>query len=415
MKSIRYTFLSCLLFIVAISISAQRHSYLTNGPIQEDIPFITAETFSFYIVPLRQDGFPDGVKIRWKDGQGNTSEWQEFHQDEHADRGRYVSQLSFANKREWVGFELEMPQSGPINLYFFDPGITENTNTGSEGEALEPALCFQPEVQLRNDWCPAGNCPKDNTPSITTVTHLIVHHSAGVNQANDWAAIVRTIWDFHVNGNGWDDIGYNYLVDPNGVVYEGRGNNVRGAHFCGNNTNTMGFCMLGNFTTQVPTLAARESLSKMLAWKCQQNDIDPLAASFHAPSNLNLNNLSGHREGCNTVCPGQAFFDLFGTFRQAVATELADCETSSVTDLEPEWGRNVKIFPNPGSGPVRITGLPNQANLQLYTATGELIIQSSADKVTNVEAMLESAAAGTYLLRVEANESAIMRKLVRVQ
>ncbi|MFN7929681.1 MAG: hypothetical protein U0Y68_17395 [Blastocatellia bacterium] len=52
--------------------------------------------------------------------------------------------------------------------------------------------------------------------------HLLVHHTANANTATDWAAVVRAIWSFHIFTNGWSDIGYNYLIDPN-VIYEGAG------------------------------------------------------------------------------------------------------------------------------------------------------------------------------------------------
>src|SRR5437016_1926200 len=80
---------------------------------------------------------------------------------------------------------------------------------------------------------------------------------AGGNAATDWAAVVRSIWVLHVQGNGWNDIGYNYLIDPNGVLYEGRGggDGVMGAHFSCVNSGTMGVALLGTFSV-VPAPAA---------------------------------------------------------------------------------------------------------------------------------------------------------------
>ncbi|MBK8668457.1 MAG: N-acetylmuramoyl-L-alanine amidase [Saprospiraceae bacterium] len=74
--------------------------------------------------------------------------------------------------------------------------------------------------------------------------------------------MVASIFDFHVNTNGWQDIGYNWLIDPNGVLYEGRGGgeNVRGAHMCGYNNNTLGVCVMGNFVSLIPSDTAIISL-----------------------------------------------------------------------------------------------------------------------------------------------------------
>lgn len=66
-------------------------------------------------------------------------------------------------------------------------------------------------------------CPAQDPPLYTTVTHLIVHHTAGANTAADWPSVLRSIWVLHVMGNGWNDIGYDYLIDPDGLPYEGRG------------------------------------------------------------------------------------------------------------------------------------------------------------------------------------------------
>ena len=91
---------------------------------------------------------------------------------------------------------------------------------------------------------------------------MVVHHSAGANEARDWAAVMRSIWVLHVAGNGWNDIGYNFLIDPNGVIYEGRagGDGVIGAHFSGVNTGTMGVSMVGTFSSQAPTGARTEAV-----------------------------------------------------------------------------------------------------------------------------------------------------------
>ena len=118
-------------------------------------------------------------------------------------------------------------QAEQLQAHFYDPGVTEKKAQSNE-EAIEirdPEFCPcpLPAYENRDDWCPDGSCPPNSSPDFTNVTHLIVHHSAGVNSAADWAAVVRSIWDFHVITRGWSDIGYNWLVAPTGVIYEGRG------------------------------------------------------------------------------------------------------------------------------------------------------------------------------------------------
>ena len=135
---------------------------------------------------------------------------------------------------------------------------------------------------------------------------------------SDWPALVRSIWNFHVFDRGWADIGYNYLIDPNGVIYEGRsgGDNVVGAHFSGVNAGTMAVALLGDFTNEPPTIEAINSLKRIIAWKCDQRDLDPTGRSLHAASQLDLNTISGHRDGPRpTECPGDAFYALLPAIR----------------------------------------------------------------------------------------------------
>jgi uncharacterized protein (TIGR03437 family) len=166
------------------------------------------------------------------------------------------------------------------------------------------------------------------------VTHLVVHHSAGGNQASNWAAVVRSIWVLHVNGNGWNDIGYNYLIDPNGVIYEGRagGDGVIGAHFSGVNTATMGVCMIGTYSTVPATEAAVQSLGRLLSWQAAKWKIDPSGQAVHAASGLTLNTISGHRDaGLSprasgaTECPGNALYGYLPEVRARVAREVPAC------------------------------------------------------------------------------------------
>lgn len=161
-----------------------------------------------------------------------------------------------------------------------------------------------------------------------------MHHSAGSNTSSDWAGTVRAIWDFHSRpetegGRGWGDVGYNYLIDPNGVIYEGRagGDNVIGAHFSCRNGGTMGVCLLGTFQTSPPSAAALESLKRLLAWKAAQRQFMPLEEAHHTGTGLTLARVCGHRdanpsypeEACSTTsCPGERLYGSLANIRTEV-------------------------------------------------------------------------------------------------
>ena len=119
--------------------------------------------------------------------------------------------------------------------------------------------------------------------SETTLKLAVVHHTAGTNAYTpaQAASIVRGIEVYHVKGNGWNDIGYNFLVDRYGTVYEGRGGgmtrNVIGAHALGFNTGTAGVALIGNFQNATPPPAMQTALVSLLSWRLDVAHIDPLS------------------------------------------------------------------------------------------------------------------------------------------
>jgi hypothetical protein len=271
--------------------------------------------------------------------------------DPHAeDESKNVySNLIFTDKdMRYFRLSVETNRSGrnklmqTLFLNFYNPGgeqpmpaslaatINNNTSTLRPDEVNNPQTCpcAMPLYSTRVEWnCPQGQGLASGVTVASSVTHLIVHHSAGGNTSGNWAAVVQSIWNQHVNSNGWSDIGYNWLIDPNGVLYEGRGggNNVIGAHFCGTNGATMGVCMMGTYTSVDITAAARAKLVEILGWKACNSNINPTGQSVHSGSGLNLFNISGHRDGCATECPGNTFYNTLPALRTAVASHLAAC------------------------------------------------------------------------------------------
>jgi uncharacterized protein YegP (UPF0339 family) len=199
----------------------------------------------------------------------------------------------------------------------------ELSTLGAQGQ------CFCPltTVCVRSCWCPNNQCPPPAQYTTTSPTHLIVHHSAGFTNYNDYNWVVAYYWDLHVNTNGWDDIGYNWLVDPNGVIYEGRGSGNRGAHFSCMNEATVGICLIGNYETHATTNAGLNALLEILTYESCQQGINPVQSSLHNCSQLVLKHVSGHldgnssTQGCpkGTACPGQNLYPLLDSLAQTVA------------------------------------------------------------------------------------------------
>ncbi|MDX6410888.1 MAG: hypothetical protein QOE91_404 [Gaiellaceae bacterium] len=175
----------------------------------------------------------------------------------------------------------------------------------------------------------------------------VVHHTAGTNTYTpaQAAAIVRGIEVYHVKGNGWNDIGYNFLVDRFGTVYEGRGGgtekNVIGAHSEGFNTGTFGVALIGNYAHATPPKAQRDALVTLLAWRLDVAHVDPLStvvytsggnAKFKSGKNVTLRAISGHRDTGPSECPGNGTYVLLpGIAKRVSLTGLPKLYTPTVS------------------------------------------------------------------------------------
>ena len=165
----------------------------------------------------------------------------------------------------------------------------------------------------------------------SSVQFAVVHHTAGSNSysPSQSAAIVRGIEIYHVQGNGWDDIGYNFLVDRYGQVFEGRfggvDKNVIGAHAEGFNTGSVGVAMIGTYGSSAPPTVARTALANLLAWRLDIAHVDPLGtltwtsggnARFPEGVPVTLRAVVGHRDTGFTSCPGAALYAQLGAIAQ---------------------------------------------------------------------------------------------------
>jgi hypothetical protein len=160
------------------------------------------------------------------------------------------------------------------------------------------------------------------------VHFLIVHHTASGNNygPSDSAAIVRGIYYFHTHVNLWCDIGYNFLIDQFGQIFEGRYGGVSqpviGAQAGGFNTGSSGIALIGTFDTVSPPLAMYLSLRSLTAWKAAIHGINPLGtvtvvagdfagALWPTGTQVTLPTIIGHRDLDATDCPGAgAYADL---------------------------------------------------------------------------------------------------------
>ena len=157
-------------------------------------------------------------------------------------------------------------------------------------------------------------------PEYQTVEHVVVHHTDTANFQEPLLAI-RSVYYYHAVTRGWGDVGYNYLIDFLGNVYEGRigGENVVGGHARPYNRGTCGIGLLGRFHGETVTPEMRAALVWLTAWAGRA--LDPLAAP--ALSDIpSLPTICGHRDVNPTTCPGETFYAEFPALRDAVGVVL---------------------------------------------------------------------------------------------
>jgi hypothetical protein len=205
----------------------------------------------------------------------------------------------------------------------------------ASAEAATPA----PAVITRSQWG-ADESLVSGTPSYdSAVKALFVHHTDTSNSysATQAYAQIRAIYAFHTKVRGWNDIGYNFLVDRFGRVFEGRRGSITaavvGAHTGGFNSQSLGVAVLGTFTTHAPSAAALNGLIGVLAWKAAQYGLDPRASTklisaggpytrHPAGAAVPVTVLSSHRDVGTTECPGDALYTDLPWLRRQVAARM---------------------------------------------------------------------------------------------
>jgi hypothetical protein len=228
-------------------------------------------------------------------------EWQEWtpveitwsEEDRHVGRlfveGTAVQVRNFAFM-EAVGVELMPTRRGSEDLLTRDLPFAEQSEL-----ALPNAVAPRSLVIPRSEW--GARNPAKICNGIVQPYRISVHHTASPsNDGPDPAARMRQMQAYHIDSNGWCDIGYHFVVSQSGLIYQGRSDERRpGAHVLNQNSGNVGISLIGNYSNASPPSAQVESLIEMLRWVSDTYDIP-----------LDRTNVKGHREwpGQSTSCPG---------------------------------------------------------------------------------------------------------------
>ena len=238
------------------------------------------------------------------------------------------------------GWQVRLAVSGraprDVKVSLVDPG--RSAADGAIGRspvwgASAEAAAARPTIVTRSQWG-ADESLRDGRPSYSdTITMGFVHHTDTSNSYTSAgaAAMVRSVYAFHTRSRGWSDIGYNFLVDKYGRVFEGRYGGVDrpviGAHTGGFNTDTFGVALLGNYSSYVPPAATMSAIQRTFAWKFSLHHVNPLGTSvltsrggskYPTGTKVRFHNVSGHRDAGQTACPGTQAYNRLPTIRSGV-------------------------------------------------------------------------------------------------
>jgi hypothetical protein len=190
-------------------------------------------------------------------------------------------------------------------------------------------------IKPRSAWGARWVDPSRVSSARGGVTRAIVHHTAGRNgySQSEVPGIIRGIQNWHIDGNGWTDIGYNVVIDRFGGVWEGRVGGldkaIVGAHAAGHNSGSVGVSVLGNYVSVTPEWASISALAKVIGWQAGIYGFNPQAWGA----------VIGHRDVGQTSCPGliQGYLPWIRTSAAQQAFPFTDIagntHASAITDL----------------------------------------------------------------------------------
>ncbi|HEV2108363.1 MAG TPA: SH3 domain-containing protein [Thermomicrobiales bacterium] len=299
-------------------------------------PYTFEANFPFYAAGAHWDGsvtFPVLIEMSFSlDGSSFSEPIYVGAAEEDAGRpdrsGRHFSDLAFTEAARFVRYRTLDGNGDPAQLAGFQITYIDASPGPSVdmvyAAALAPSVA-RPPVISRSDWGANESYRYDASGEIwpteyAPVEHVIIHHTETANFQDPLIAI-RSIYYYHAVTRGWGDIGYNYLVDFMGNVYEGRagGENVVGGHAYQYAEGSSGIGTIGNFSFQDTTPETQAGVVWITSYAAR--NLDPLAVK-NFKQIPGLPTICGHRDVNYSSCPGDYLYDDLPTIRQYAAAVI---------------------------------------------------------------------------------------------
>ncbi|MEO7555979.1 MAG: peptidoglycan recognition protein, partial [Acidimicrobiales bacterium] len=246
------------------------------------------------------------------------------------------AQRHWTTQPVWVGRADGILVTTPPGMAGLEVHLIRETTELKPAVAIDTASSHSaggsPPIHSRAEWDAAA--PVSAPEYAPAVRYAVVHHTVNSNDYSegDVPSMLRGIQAYHQQTNGWNDIGYNFLVDKFGRIWEARGGGydraVIGAHAGGFNTGSVGIAVLGRFDTAAPSDAAVDAVGSLVGWKLAKDGADPLGSvtvtvgqtdtvtRYPIGSTVTLPTVVGHGDLDATACPGSYLYERLGDVRQ---------------------------------------------------------------------------------------------------
>ena len=381
------------------------------------------------------DGGSGDAAVRVSDDGVSWGPWVPVHADDHGpdlDSGEgdqaLASEAVFTAGASWLQVQWEGPTEPVLNfvdttgdsLGLIDQISAQLDRITWSRDAQVLASPDQPPIQPRSAWGGQDCVAEDVEYSTRTrVEVLFVHHTIHGAKANSYRQsdvpdLLYAICSYHVGVRGWNDIGYNTLIDSFGTIWEGRGGGVdqpvRGAHAAGFNSTSVGVAFIGDHNVAPPTAAAQDAFVAYGAWRLDLAHVDPwstpVVVSRDSPTYpdgvaVPLRAVSGHRDVGTTGCPGSIGYNLIGTLTERIAQVPGERLFGGWPTDDPVPGNRVEGY-EPTSFDFSLTTESNWV-FELRSPAGDLLVADGGTGLAGSvpwapDGTLES---GTYVASVQ--------------
>jgi hypothetical protein len=234
-----------------------------------------------------------------------------------------------------------------LRLSLVDPGESPADGFAGTTGALATAHAASraPVVRSRAEWGADESLRRGSPSYAGSVRAVTLHHTASTNDyaADDVPRLIRGFYAYHVKSQGWSDLGYNFLVDRFGTVWEGRAGGtsraVVGSHAGGFNTGTVGVSMIGTYESVAPSPEQVEAVAQLAAWRLSLAGVDPRGSltmtsggstKFSAGTPVSLPAVFAHRQVSATSCPGTLGLAALPQIRERAAALAGGAPTAEL-------------------------------------------------------------------------------------